>query len=186
MVLILFHYDILIFFQKINNNNVTIIINPQDKWLRNGSTMIFCRDVASATAVYDRLRKMIQQGQTKCWDGLHLWHEELDSQNIQTILGDLRQQHMGSSSTTITKQTDPVRMIVCTDLAARGLDVPNIRHVILYDVPTTVSSFVHQVGRTARKGQNGVLTSLVHTANGGDAQKYTHLHALKGASDLFS
>jgi superfamily II DNA/RNA helicase len=78
---------------------------------------------------------------------------------------------------------DSTIVLVCTDVAARGLDIPNIRHVILHTVPTTVSAFIHQVGRTARKGQDGLLTCLVNTASG-DAQKYTHLHALKAASEL--
>ena len=159
-------------FTKIYKDDNTATTSSQDRWLRDGSAMIFCGDISSATAVYDMLREESFEDDTSSirWQ---LLHEELEHTVIQQLVSRLRD--------TVTSETT---VIVCTDIAARGLDVPNVRHVILHDVPTTVSSFVHQVGRTARKGQSGVLTSLIHTA-AGDAQKYTHLHALKGASTIF-
>jgi len=179
--------------------------DPKNDWLRNGSTMIFCKNVQQASEVYARL--ILQQRKTVTTESnnnknknsssssnnrksLQLLHEELSREQMQELLLNLRaMDNFGTkcndniddvSATATTTRT----IIVCTDIAARGLDVPNIRHVILYEVPTTVSSFVHQVGRTARKGESGILTSLIAT-EGGDAQKYKHLHALSGASHLF-
>ncbi len=45
-----------------------------------------------------------------------------------------------------------VRVLVATDIAARGIDVPNITHVINYDLPNEPESYVHRIGRTARAG----------------------------------
>jgi ATP-dependent RNA helicase DDX55/SPB4 len=46
-------------------------------------------------------------------------------------------------------------VVVCSDVAARGLDLPNVRHVIQFDAPTDPRTFVHRIGRTARMGQDG-------------------------------
>jgi ATP-dependent RNA helicase DDX55/SPB4 len=48
-----------------------------------------------------------------------------------------------------------LQILLCTDVAARGLDLPNVELIIQYDAPTDPSSFVHRVGRTARMGKNG-------------------------------
>ena len=71
-------------------------------------------------------------------------------------------------------------VLVCTDVAARGLDLPRVRHVVLYDVPTDVAKFVHSIGRTARAGRTGRLTALCR----GGAGSFKHLHALKNAAAL--
>lgn len=52
-------------------------------------------------------------------------------------------------------------VIVATDLASRGLDIPDLAHVINYDMPSSLKSYVHRVGRTARAGKEGRATTLV-------------------------
>ncbi|XP_052173981.1 DEAD-box ATP-dependent RNA helicase 22 [Diospyros lotus] len=56
-------------------------------------------------------------------------------------------------------------ILVCTDAAARGLDIPNISHVIQAEFATSAVDFLHRVGRTARAGQHGLVTSLYTEAN---------------------
>lgn len=51
-------------------------------------------------------------------------------------------------------------MLVATDVAARGLDVSNIAHVINFDLPTNIDDYVHRIGRTGRAGHAGHATSL--------------------------
>jgi ATP-dependent RNA helicase RhlE len=53
-----------------------------------------------------------------------------------------------------------VRILVATDIAARGIDVPNITHVINYELPNEPESYVHRIGRTARAGANGAALSF--------------------------
>jgi ATP-dependent RNA helicase RhlE len=53
-----------------------------------------------------------------------------------------------------------VRVLVATDIAARGIDVSNITHVVNFDMPLDPETYVHRVGRTARKGTNGIAISL--------------------------
>jgi ATP-dependent RNA helicase DeaD len=54
-----------------------------------------------------------------------------------------------------------VTILVATDLAARGLDVPGVSHVVNYDVPMNPEIYVHRVGRTGRAGETGVAITLV-------------------------
>ncbi len=53
-----------------------------------------------------------------------------------------------------------IRVLVATDVAARGIDVPDISHVINFDIPNVPESYVHRIGRTARAGQGGSAISL--------------------------
>jgi ATP-dependent RNA helicase DeaD len=54
-----------------------------------------------------------------------------------------------------------VNMLVCTDVASRGLDVKDITHVINYSIPRELDNYVHRIGRTARSGKSGFAMSLV-------------------------
>ena len=58
-------------------------------------------------------------------------------------------------------RNDRTQILVATDVAARGLDVDGVSHVINYDLPTEIESYVHRIGRTARAGQAGVAISLL-------------------------
>ncbi len=53
-----------------------------------------------------------------------------------------------------------VDLVVATDVAARGLDIENLSHVINYDVPTTADSYVHRIGRVGRAGREGTAVTL--------------------------
>jgi ATP-dependent RNA helicase DeaD len=55
-----------------------------------------------------------------------------------------------------------VRWIVATDIAARGLDVDHLTHVINYDMPDSPENYIHRIGRTGRAGKEGIAISLIH------------------------
>lgn len=61
-------------------------------------------------------------------------------------------------------------ILLCTDVMARGVDIPEVNWVIQYDPPSNASSFVHRAGRTARVGKNG--SSLIMLMPNEDA--YVH------------
>lgn len=52
-------------------------------------------------------------------------------------------------------------VLVATDVASKGLDFPNIQHVINYDMPSEIENYVHRIGRTGRSGNTGVATTLI-------------------------
>ncbi|KAH0785023.1 DEAD-box ATP-dependent RNA helicase 37-like [Histomonas meleagridis] len=57
------------------------------------------------------------------------------------------------------------QIMVATDVAARGIDIPNVAHVINLDLPTDVDSYIHRIGRTGRAGKNGIATSFWNESN---------------------
>lgn len=60
-----------------------------------------------------------------------------------------------------TAPSSPIRLLIASDLVARGIDLPNLDHVINYDLPPSVAGYVHRVGRTARAGRSGCAWTLV-------------------------
>ncbi|WP_310385151.1 C-terminal helicase domain-containing protein, partial [Roseateles sp.] len=61
-----------------------------------------------------------------------------------------------------------IQVLVATDVAARGLDIPELPVVLNYDLPRSASDYTHRIGRTGRAGESGVAISFVsgHSANG--------------------
>ncbi|KAJ1942676.1 ATP-dependent RNA helicase ded1, partial [Linderina pennispora] len=62
-------------------------------------------------------------------------------------------------------RTGRTPILVATAVAARGLDIPNVSHVINYDLPTDPDEYVHRVGRTGRAGNTGIATSFFNRGN---------------------
>ncbi|KAF1980004.1 P-loop containing nucleoside triphosphate hydrolase protein [Bimuria novae-zelandiae CBS 107.79] len=60
-----------------------------------------------------------------------------------------------------------IKILIASDAASRGLDIPDISHVINYDIPTSTTSYVHRVGRTARAGKTGEAWTLVTKSEAG-------------------
>ena len=58
-------------------------------------------------------------------------------------------------------------VLVCTNLASRGLDVEGITHVINYDAPSTISDYTHRIGRTGRAGKKGIATTFLTSGDEG-------------------
>lgn len=66
-----------------------------------------------------------------------------------------------------------IKVLVATDIAARGIDVPDISHVINFDFPNEPESYIHRIGRTARAGRTGVAISFC------DDSEYAYLRAVE-------
>jgi ATP-dependent RNA helicase DeaD len=70
------------------------------------------------------------------------------------------------------------KILVATDVAARGLDIKNVSHIINYDIPKTVEGYTHRIGRTARFGKTGVTISLL------SKQDHEHFRKIIRAVDI--
>ena len=105
--------------------------------------MIFCNTAAACRAVQFALADVVSDSTNR----LFAYHGELNSsvrtENLQAF-----------------RKTEN-SILICTDLAARGLDIPQVDHVILFDFPLNAADYLHRTGRTARQGRPGRLTALV-------------------------
>ncbi len=75
-----------------------------------------------------------------------------------------------------------VRILVATDIAARGIDVPGISHVVNFDLPDEAESYVHRIGRTGRNGADGIAITLCDPAESAKlrARRADHPHEAAG------
>jgi ATP-dependent RNA helicase DDX51/DBP6 len=85
------------------------------------------------------------------------------SPSLAPYLGTLTKSTNSSSSRKTLSQfrQGKVSLVIATDRASRGLDLPGLAHVVSYDVPTSATTYVHRVGRTARAGKEGKAWTLV-------------------------
>ena len=107
-------------------------------------TLIFCRGVQSARRVQHAL---VADGLPA--GGCH------GSMPEETRKADLR---------AFTAEPPRLKILVCTDLSARGIDLPGVARVVNFDFPVTSALYLHRAGRTARMGRPGHVISLVHTS----------------------
>ena len=80
-----------------------------------------------------------------------------------SIHGDRTQKQREAALYSFRKGTTPI--MVATAVAARGLDIPNVTHVVNYDLPTDIDDYVHRIGRTGRAGNVGKSTSFFNFNN---------------------
>ena len=71
-------------------------------------------------------------------------------------------------------RTRHLRVLVATDVAARGIDVPTISHVINYGLPMKAEDYVHRIGRTGRAGRNGLAVTLAERRDAGMIRRIQH------------
>ncbi len=84
---------------------------------------------------------------------------ERRGQSVGLLHGDLTQRERNAAMAAFV--ATHVKHLIATNVAARGLDIDDISHVINYDVPTTPDEYLHRVGRTARAGRSGVAITLI-------------------------
>jgi ATP-dependent RNA helicase DeaD len=96
--------------------------------------------------------------------------EGIDAKEIH---GDLIQERREKIMSRFRRQQIPV--LVATDLAARGIDVRQISHIVNYDLPQDPQGYVHRIGRTARMGASGKAITFVSTEEGGQLSEVEKL-----------
>ena len=111
----------------------------EELYKRKGSILIFVKTKRNADKMADRLHD----------DGHH----------CDCMHGNLRQSKR--QRTLITFRSGKIRILISTELAARGLDIPSIQHVINYHLPQVPEDFIHRIGRTARAGAEGCALTFI-------------------------
>lgn len=84
-----------------------------------------------------------------------------DGYNADAIYGDLTQAQRDTVMTAFRNKH--LQILVATDVAARGIDVDELTHVINYELPDDLEVYVHRSGRTGRAGNSGISVSIIHT-----------------------
>ncbi|MDW3650396.1 MAG: DEAD/DEAH box helicase [Bacteroidia bacterium] len=84
-----------------------------------------------------------------------------DGYNADAIYGDLTQAQRDQVMTAFRNKH--IQILVATDVAARGIDVDELTHVINYELPDDLEVYVHRSGRTGRAGNSGISVSIIHT-----------------------
>lgn len=103
--------------------------------------LIFCRTRRETAQISDKLEK--------------------EGYDVVSLHGDLSQQQRDAAMKKFRERT--VKVLVATDVAARGLDVHDISHVIHYNLPDDIENYTHRSGRTARAGKAGKSLVLINT-----------------------
>merc|ERR1719309_737649 len=87
----------------------------------------------------------------------NLWHKGF---KVRSIHGDKTQWERERALSEF--KAGRINVLVATDVAARGLDIPDVEYVINYSFPQTIEDYVHRIGRTGRAGKDGVAHSFFH------------------------
>ncbi len=124
--------------------------------IRKGESKV---DVLVDLLSKDEFKKVIVFGKTK--QGVERLTNMLIERGIQaeSLHGDKRHSHRQKSLTAF--KTHKAQVLIATDVAARGIDVSNVSHVINYDVPATYEDYVHRIGRTGRGGKGGKALTFI-------------------------
>ena len=131
-------------------NHIYYMVHARDKYLALKRivdfypkifAIIFCRTKIETQEVADKLIK--------------------DGYNAEALHGDLSQQQRDLTMQKFRQHT--VQLLVATDVAARGLDVDDLTHVINYGLPDDIENYTHRSGRTGRAGKKGTSISIIHS-----------------------
>jgi ATP-dependent RNA helicase RhlE len=100
---------------------------------------------------------------TRTKHGANKLTEKLASQRINAVALHGNKSQSFRTRTLREFKNGEIRILVATDVAARGLDISNLPYVVNYDMPSIPEDYVHRIGRTGRAGESGVAVSLVGT-----------------------
>ena len=133
-----------------NVNHIYYLVNAKDKYLALKRIVdfnpkifgiIFCRTKLDTQEIADKLIR--------------------DGYNAESLHGDLSQQQRDLTMQKFRQHL--TQLLVATDVAARGLDVDDLTHVINFGLPDDIESYTHRSGRTGRAGKKGTSISISHT-----------------------
>lgn len=103
--------------------------------------------------------KVLVFGETKY--GVQRLSDHLDNSGIPSVAIHGNKNQSQRTKALKSFKNEKVRVLVATDVAARGLDIPNVSHVINFDTPQTYEDYVHRIGRTGRGGASGRAHTFV-------------------------
>lgn len=131
--------------------------------LEGVKALVFIRDIGNLTVANEKL----------AFNGINtaILHSDLNKDKRKNALKDFR--------------TGKVNMLLATDVAARGLDIKGVTHVVHLDFPKDLEQYVHRSGRTGRFGADGTVISLVNEREERELKKYCREHKVDAERKVF-
>lgn len=147
------------------NNPVTVFVKKQepsknvDQDVIRVSTPAEKLEKLHDLLIADGFDKVLVFGRTK--HGIEKLNKELDLRGFKVgaIHGNKRQSQRQRVLQNF--RTSKIQILLATDVASRGLDIPNVTHVINYELPETYEDYIHRIGRTGRAGKLGVALTFI-------------------------
>ena len=145
-----------VYYDTPNSSKFSLLVHLMKKE-KSGIVMVFCNTRRNVDMVSDNLKRYKIHA--------HAIHGGLEQKKRSRVIEKFH-----------TKEAE---ILVCTDVAARGLDIRGVTHVYNYDIPRTSDEYIHRIGRTARAGEEGLAISIVSNRDYDNFRKVLEDDSLK-------
>ncbi len=145
-----------VYYDVPSNKKFSLLVHLLEKE-HKGSVMVFCNTRRNADFIVKNLERY-------GFDALAI-HGGLNQNKRSMVMGKF--------------QSSKAQILVCTDVASRGLDIKNVSHIYNYDLPSVSNDYIHRIGRTARAGKDGIAISIVSNRDYENFRKILENDSLK-------
>ncbi len=145
-----------VYYDSPNSSKFSLLVHLLKKE-KSGIVLVFCNTRRNVDMVSDNLKRYKIHA--------HAIHGGLEQKKRSRVIEKFH--------------TNEAEILVCTDVAARGLDIKGVTHVYNYDIPQSSDEYIHRIGRTARAGEEGLAISIVSNRDYDNFRKVVEDDSLK-------
>lgn len=163
--------------QKLTQQPQKIDIAREEKQGKIDEQLLYCDDIRHKNRLLDHLLRDTSIDQAVIFTATKAMSEQLADElyekgfSANCLHGDMPQGWRNRTLMDLRKGR--IKILVATDVAARGIDVPTITHVINYDLPKQAEDYVHRIGRTGRAGRTGLAITFA------EVNEYIKVHKIE-------
>lgn len=163
--------------QKLTNQPQKIDIAREEEQGKIDEQLLYCDDIRHKNRLLDYLLRDTSIDQAVIFTATKAMSEQLADRlyengfSANCLHGDMPQGWRNRTLMDLRKGR--IKILVATDVAARGIDVPSITHVINYDLPKQAEDYVHRIGRTGRAGRTGLAITFA------EVNEYVKVHKIE-------
>ncbi|WP_434777472.1 DEAD/DEAH box helicase [Neisseria sp. Ec49-e6-T10] len=149
---------------RLTNNPTRIEIERKEDGAKIEEQLLYCDDFRHKDRLLDHILRDANIDQCVIFTATKSYSEELSDRLYEKgyasacLHGDMPQNWRNRTLNDL--RVGRIKILVATDVAARGIDVPTITHVINYDLPKQPEDYVHRIGRTGRAGRSGIAITF--------------------------
>lgn len=163
--------------RKLTKNPEVIEIERVDEQGKIEEQLLYCDDKNHKNRMLDHILRDVNIDQAVIFTSTKAMSEQLADElyekgfSANCLHGDMPQGWRNRTLMDLRKGR--IKILVATDVAARGIDVPTITHVINYDLPKQAEDYVHRIGRTGRAGRTGLAITFA------EVNEYVKVHKIE-------